>query len=262
MSEIVILEKLLWALSALLKAGLFTLLLYRRNHRVYPILFAYVLITLLQTPVLFATYRIWRFDSPTSSTIGWGSQGLVIAARSLAVMELCRRALSGFRGIWALAWRMLLATAALVLVYVWAVSRPNWQRAILSADRGLELAMAVAIVILFLFVGYYEILVEPVVRYLSIGFFVFSCFSVLNNTILENWFDSYATLWNLLGTLAYLASLLLWIWALRKTQPEARLEPALLPEGAYYALAPEINSRLRALNERLSQFWHLEAKSS
>jgi hypothetical protein len=262
MSEIDTLEKLFWALSALLKAGLFALLLYRRNHRVYPFLFAYVLITLLQSPVLFATYRVWKFDSPTARNIGWGSQGLVVVARALAVAEICRRVLSKYRGIWALAWRMLLATAGLVLVYAWAVSRPSWQQAILSTHRGLELAIAVAIVILFLFVEYYEIVVEPAVRSLSIGFFLFSCFFVLNNTILENWLHSYAVLWNILGTLAYVASLLLWIWALRETQPEASLEPVFVPEGTYHAVAPEINSRLRALNEWLSQFWHLEANRS
>ena len=262
MAEIVTLEKALWALSVLLKAGLFALLLYRKNHRVYPYLFAYVLVTLLQSPVLFATYQVWGFDSSTSSNIAWGIQGLVITARALAVAEICRRVLAKYRGVWALAWRMLLATAGLLLVYAWAVSRLNWQQAILNADRGLELAIAAAIVFLFLFVKYYEIVVEPTVLCLSIGLFLFSCFSVLNNTILENWLRSYATLWNLLGTLAFIASLLLWIWAVREKQPETPLEPELIPQAAYHALVPEINYRLKALNEQLSQFWRVEANRS
>jgi len=262
MAGIATLEKALWALSVLLKTGLFALLLYRKNHRVYPYLFTYVLITLMQSAVLFATYRVWGFNSPTARNVAWGVQGLVIAARALAVAEICRRVLARYRGIWALAWRVLLATAVLVLVYAWAVSRPNWQLAILSTDRGLELAIAVAIVILLLFVKYYEIIVEPTVLYLSIGLFLFSCFSVLNNTILENLLHSYATLWNLLGMLAFIASLLLWIWAVREKQPETPLEPELIPQGAYHALVPEINYRLKALNEQLSQFWRVEANRS
>ena len=262
MVKIVTLENGLWALAVLLMAGLFALLLYRTNHRVYPYLSGYVLIALLQSPLLFTTYRVWGFDSRTASNIAWGIQGLVITARALAVAEICRRVLAKYRGIWALAWRMLLAIAGLVLVYAWAVSRLNWPQAILNADRGLELAIAVAIVILFLFVKYYEIIVEPTVLYLSIGLFLFSCFSVLNNTILENWLHSYATLWNLLGTLAFIASLLLWIWAVREEQPETPLEPKLIPQGAYHALVPEINYRLKALNEQLSQFWRVEANRS
>jgi hypothetical protein len=155
---------------------------------------------------------------------------------------------------------MLLATVGLVLVYAWGVSRPNWQQAILSTDRGLELAIAVAILILFLFVKYYEIVVETTVLYLSTGLFFFSVFSVLNNTILENWLHSYATLWNLLGTLAFVASLLLWIWAVREKQPETPSEPELMPQSAYRTLAPQINLRLRNLNEQLSQIWHVEGK--
>src|SRR5467141_5222636 len=110
MAGIVTLEKAFWALSVLLKTGLFAMLLYRKNHRVYPYLFTYVLVTLLQSLVLFATYRVWGFYSPTSWNIAWGVQGLVIAARALAVAEICRRVLARYQGIWALAWRMLLAT--------------------------------------------------------------------------------------------------------------------------------------------------------
>ena len=262
MAGIVTLEKALWAFSVLLKTGLFALLLYRKNHRVYPYLFTYVLITLMQSAVLFATYRVWGFESPTARNIAWGAQGLVIAARGLVVAEICRGVLARYRGVWALAWRMLLATAVLVLVYAWAVSRPNWQLAILSTARGLELAIAVAIVILLLFVKYYEIVLGTTAYYLSVGIFLFSAFSVLNNTILEAWLHPYATLWNLLGTLAFVASLLLWIWAVREKQPETPLEPELMPPDAYHALVPKINDRLKALNEHLSQFWRVEAYRS
>ena len=262
MAGIVTLEKALWALSVLLKGVFFAVLLYRKNHRVYPYLFAYALITLIQSAILFTTYSVWGFDSPTARNVGWGVQGLVIAARALAVAEICRRVLARYRGIWALAWRMFLATAVFVLVYAWAVPRPSWQLAILSTDRGLELSIAVTIVILFLFVKYYEIAVGATVHYLSIGLFLFSVFSVLNNTVLETWLYSYGTLWNLLGTLAFVASLLVWIWAVREEQPETPLEPELITQATYHTLMPEINDRLKSLNEQLSQFWYVEANRS
>jgi len=102
----------------------------------------------------------------------------------------------------------------------------------------------------------------PAVRSLAIGFFLYSCFAVLNDTILESWRYRHAALWNLVGMLAYLESLLLWIWAVRKRQPEITLEPALLSQGVYQTLAPEINFRLKLLNEHLHQILCPEARRS
>lgn len=255
MAEIASLEKVLWAVTVFLQAGLLVLLLYRKNHKAFPFFSAYVLLTLAQNAVFFASYRRWGFNSPASVRIAWGTQAVVIFARGLAVAEICRRFLARYRGIWALAWRMLFATAALVLLYSLAVARGRWQFAVINADRGIELAIAVTVVTLFLFVQYYEVAIESVVRSVITGFFLYSCFFVLNDTILEGWIDGYTTLWNLLGTVAFLASLLLWIWALRETQPEATSEPEMLSEGVYRKLAPEINLRLKALNEHLGQFW-------
>jgi hypothetical protein len=111
-------------------------------------------------------------------------------------------------------------------------------------------------------VKYYEIPVGATVRYLSTGLFLFSVFSVLNNTVLETRLHSYASLWNVLGTLAFVASQLLWIWAVRQKQPETLLEPELLTTAAYHGLMPEINDRLKSLNAQLSQFWRVEANRS
>src|ERR1700730_17266991 len=220
MAEIVSFERVLWGLSVCLKAALLAQLLYRRNHRIYPYFSAYVLLTLLHSFILFACYRFWGFDSPSAVNLAWSTQGLVIAARALAVAEICRRVMETYRGIWALTWRVLVAIAGLVLLYSWAVARSGWQAAILNSGGVLELAIATVIVMMFLFAQHYEIEVGPTDRYLAIGFLLFSCFSVLNNTLLEGWLARYGTLWNLLGTLAFIASLLIWVWALRETQEE------------------------------------------
>jgi hypothetical protein len=218
------------------------------------------MITLVHSPLLFAIYRFWGFGSPVAVNLAWGTQGLVIAARAMAVGEICRRVLGVYRGIWALAWRTLLVIAGLVLLYSFAVARPRWQAAILNSDRGLELAISGVIVMVFLFARHYEIEVRPTDRSLAIGFLFFSCFSVLNNTLLEGWLGPYETLWNLLGTLAFMPSLLLWIWAVRETQEERRWQPEMLPSSAYGTLAPQINLRLRALDEQLGKLLYAEAK--
>jgi hypothetical protein len=88
---------------------------------------------------------------------------------------------------------------------------------------------------------------------LAIGFFLHSCFRALNDTILERYLYGYGTLWNLLQMLAFFASLSLWSWALRKSRTETAPEETLLPMGVYQSFTPQINLRLRSLNEQLSK---------
>jgi hypothetical protein len=262
MDEIVRFERILWGLMVFLNGGLLFLLLYRRNHRAFPVFFVYVLFNFLQCFLLFGSYRIWGFNSPVSNRMAWGSQIFVTAARALAVGQIAHRVLAKYRGVWALARRLLVATAAIVLLYSWAIAQGRWQFAVLNANRGIELAIASVILLLFLFARYYGVVLEPAVRALAAGFFLYSCFFVLNITILEGWLYDYVKLWNLLGTLAFLGSMLVWIWALRETQAPATSEPEMLSNGVYRTFAPEINNRLKALNDHLGQFWNVERKRS
>jgi hypothetical protein len=258
MSRILGFENVLWAATMLLVMGLAALVIRQRSFKTYPLFFAYTAAVLMQNLVFVLSYRLLGFSSAVTFRIIWSTQGLVTLARALAVTEICHRILAKFRGIWGLAWRLLLAAAAFISFYAWEVSRGSWPFAILNLDRGLELAMASVIVLLFVFVRCYEVRVEPAVRTLAIGFFLYSSFRVLNDTFLEGWLHRYATLWNLLGTLSFLASTLLWTWAFRRKQPEMAFEPEFVPENLYRTLTPEINARLRELNEQLSHFWHAE----
>lgn len=255
-------DRLLWGVTFFLHTGLVVLLVYRKNYRVFPFFFIYALLNFLQGIVLVETYRIWGFRSTVSMQIAWSAQGAVAVARAVAVAEICHRILAKFHGIWGLAWRMLFAAAALITLYAWAVSRGSWPFAILNLDRGLELVMASVIVLLFVFAKHYEVAVEPAIRTLAIGFFLYSCFRVLNDTVLERLLHRYTTLWNLLGALAFLASMLLWSWVFSRTQPGRAFEPELLPENLYRRVVPEINARLSALNEQLGHFWHTEGKKT
>jgi hypothetical protein len=258
MNEIPASVRILWGVTAFLGGGLLVLLLYRKSYRVFPNFFVYVLFDFLQSFVLYTSYRFWGFRSSASIQIAWGTQSVVMTARAVAVAQICQRVLADYRGVWALAKRLLILTAVVVLLYSWAIARGGWQFAVLNGHRGIELAIASVIVILLLFTRYYGIVVEPAVRVLTIGFFFYSSFYVLNDTILERWLHDYSSLWNLLGSSVMLASMLLWIWGLREPQPQRTLEPEMLPEGIYRGVSPEINDRLRALNDHLGNFWNVE----
>jgi hypothetical protein len=260
MAEFITFDRLLWAADILLNVGLVVLLLYRKNYRVFPFLFGYALLNLIQGFAIIEIYRIWGFGSVTAKNLAWGTQGLVTFARALAVAEICHRILAKYSGIWQLAWRLLVAAATAIVLYALMVARANWASGILNMDRGLELAMATVIVLLFLFARYYEVDVEATVLALAIGFFLFSCFRVLDDTIFEHWFLGYREFWNRLGMLAFLASLMLWGLALRRTLPRITYGPEMLPADLYQTLAPEINCRLKTLNENLGQLWYARRK--
>jgi hypothetical protein len=259
MAAIPLFQQALWALNSAGEVVLLTLLVVRKNYRVYPAFFFYLILNLAMGFLAFLAYRQWGFNSVIAWRIFWVILAVLICARALAVTEICRHLLARYRGVWALAWRILLLCAALVLCYSILAARHDWRLALPNADRGLELSIATVIVALLLFVRYYDVKGDRVARSLAIGFCLYSCSAVLNNTMLERWLYDYSALWNLLGMLAFLASLSIWSWALRHSQSEAQAKEILLPSGIYQALAPEINLRLRLFNEQLSRFWKVEA---
>ena len=240
MSEIAAFERVLWGLSFCLNFALVFLLLYRKNYRIYPYFLLYTVVNLFQGVVLFTSLRLWKYHSSALYKIGWGTQGLVVAARALSVAEVCRHVLAKYRGIWGLGWRLSLAVAALVLAYSWAVGAHSRRLFAVTADRSIELAIAAALLALLVFAHYYQVVIEPATRFLAIGFFLYSCF----------------------GTITFLASMLLWGWALRVIPQQASSPPELLPIDHYRLLSPAINARLKALDEQLGRFWGAEGEKT
>jgi hypothetical protein len=113
------------------------------------------------------------------------------------------------------------------------------------------------IIALLLFARYYGLPMSHLNRSLCIGFCLYSCFSVINDSLLENWLYGYANFWSFLGVLTFLASLLIWIDAARVssvTVPARKL--AVVSKEEYARLSSTLNARLRQLNERLDHVPH------
>jgi hypothetical protein len=248
----------LWAATFGMEAALLILLLVRRQYREYPFFSAYILGTLLQSAVLFFSYWRWGFDSHISVRIAWISQGLVVALRGLVVVELCRRLVGPYRGIWALTWRILLACAVVVLSYSLLVPQFSMNVAVVNADRGLELTIATVVVVLFLFASYYGIVPETRIHFLAVGLCLYSCFYVLNDSFLERWMESFSNAWNFMGLVSFLASMAVWFWGFRKQEVTKASRVVLLPRAIYKSLSPQLNLQLQQLNDRLSLFWQIE----
>jgi len=246
-------QQFLWVANAAVGAFLLVLLVMRKNYRLFPACSLYVLVNFTAGVVAFFVYHRWGFSSLYSWRIAWGMQGIAISARALAVAELCRHLLKRYRGIWALAWRILLPCTALVFVYSIVAATHVWGLAPLASERALELSIAAVVVGVLLLTRYYEVQVNATDRLIAAGFCLYSCFCVLNDTILESYLRRYVVLWNLLRMLAFLASQLIWIWALRNSQTRAVSEEEHLPLGVHKSVAPLVNLHLRSLSDCLSQ---------
>jgi len=246
-------QLVMWAVNWAAGILLLFLLVVRKNYRVYPAFTFYIFLNMLLGTFVYFYFRKWGTESWAAWLFAWGMQALAICARAVAVAEICKHILSGFRGIWALAQRLLVGCVAAVCLYSGLAARHQWESAVPSADRGAELVIAVVIVVLLLFARYYDVHPEPTDRTLAIGFCIFSCFASLNDTVLEHYLYEYAALWSLLGVLAYFASLVLWSTALWEKRTLSVTEKNLFPPLVYESVTPQINLRLRELDEQLSR---------
>jgi hypothetical protein len=248
-----------WALTTLLEVVLLAYLLRRKLYRTHPAFFLYVLMVILQSLVQQSCSWYWGSDSLPYWTISWGSQAVVICARWFAVVEIARRAMAMYMGIWGMVSRILIGVSALVLAYSIAVSERQWTLGVLNADRSLELCISAFIVCLFLFARYYRMPMNELERRIAVGFCLYSCAWVINDSIYESWRGSFGHLWDYINIFAFFGSLLLWIGAARKYSELPNVTaPNPLPAERYGELSRELNSRLHLLNNRLDHLLHSE----
>jgi hypothetical protein len=259
MARIATLELALWYLSLLLQMTVLYDLLIRKLLSLYPGLFAYLLVNILQSGLLVSTYYYWGVNDSRTERLAWISQVPVLLMRAWAITDICRLLLARYRGIWGLAWRLLLSLAVLLTSYSVFSAGRKWNSAVLRASAALELTTVLVLVALFLFARHYGIAASPAVRALAIGFLIYSSFTVLNHKVLEQLQDRYVAEWQFFSTLPFIASVCLWLWAVRRPAEQTAAGLALLERDVYYALVPQINLRLRLLDERLSRLFDREA---
>jgi hypothetical protein len=258
-----LLRNVYWGLTTVLELIVLVYLVRRRRYLSHPAFFRYIILIIAQSAITATAYSYFGEDTQSAYDIVWTTQGVVICARWLAVIEIARRTLARYTGIWALATRIFLVLSACVLAYSILSSRSRWEHFVLNADRAVELCIAVFVVCMFLFVRYYAVDMDTLERMLAIGFCLYSCFRVINDSIYESWFRAggnlWTNVWTYLDMLTFLASLLLWIIAVRTAPEETRLEkgPTVKPE-LYGNLAQKLNARLNLLNDRLNNLFRFE----
>ena len=260
MSAPLTLRNVFWAATSLGEVVLIFYLIHRRLVRSHLWLSLYFCCTVIQSALGVITYSLLDFGSAATRDIIWSSQAVVITMRFSAVCEMARRILARYVGIWALAQRVLLIVAAGVLFYAAVFSEKRLSLMILTVDRGAELAIASFIVGLLLFARYYLLEIDPLDRALAIGFGLYSCFYVINDSLLEKWMEPYVGFWGFMDVITFLASLLIWIQAVRAYAPALEFVTfRSTSSDRYGALSAEVNVRLRLLNDQLAQLLRSES---
>jgi len=257
--------RVLWAFSALLQLIVLILLFAKGGFRKLPFFTVYVALNLCQVAFLVVVYSIWGSDSRRGTILGWCSECVTLLAQALATTEILKVTLRPYQGIWGLVWRALVFTSTFVVLIVALITRGAWDQAMwFELNRGYHLTFAAAVIACLLLVRYYSIPVPAAYKMILGGFCLYSCTEILIHTVMQSLvkkaFYAYEPIWQSAPMLSFIVVLFIWVVALWKPLPiEAR--PAAPPAASVYQrLSPEINERLRELNERLLRLWKLEAR--
>jgi|SRR5579872_738466 len=251
---------------------------FRRLQWHLPFFTAYSTVLLACTVGVSIFYHFFGFRSEAAFNAYWVAVGLVIVARSIAIMELCRYELRAYHGIWSLTWRIL---ALLAVLFLGHAAFDAWGQAGgiaiygLTIQRDLAISCIVILLAMLLIRNYYGLTLEPLHMWIATGMLIVSIIDTINTAILRDtftghlvfWFfrrygaswsslrpqvEGATELWNRIHTLGEIASISIWCFALRKPLPAPSKEPVLLPAEIYNELSPAVNLRLRAFNNRLS----------
>ena len=255
-------------------------LLYSRNlQRRLPFFTAYITWLVTKTLALQFVYQHYGFLSPVAYYASWFTSGVDLIARSLAIAELCRYELRAYRGIWALTWRALAVLALLLLGHAAVDAWGQPDRLViygLTLGRDLGISSIVILLAVLIVSNYYGLSLDPVQEWIAVGMFFFCAVEVVNNSMLREtftthlfpWFfsrymDSWSAMrpaveranasWSAIRSYAFIVSMSIWCFALRKPLPAPVRDPLLLPNEIYGELSPAINLHLRAFNDRLQE---------
>jgi hypothetical protein len=255
----------LWASSALLQLIALILLFAKGSFRKLPFFAVYVALNLCQVVFLVFVYSIWGTNSETGTILAWYSECVTLLAQALATTEILKVTLRPYQGIWGLVWRALVFTSTVVVLIVALASRGSWVTAKwFELNRGYHLTFAAAVIACLLLVRYYSIQVPAAYKMILGGFCLYSCTEILIYTVLQslvkNAFHAHEPIWQSSTMLAFIVVLFIWVAAVWKPLPVEARQAVPPSDSIYQRLSPEINERLRELNEKLLQLWKLEAR--
>ncbi len=254
----------LWGCSSLVQLVVLVLLFKEGSFRKLSLFTAYTALNICQAGFLLFIYKHYGFG-PRTTEMAWFSQTITLVAQGFAAKEILRVVLRPYQGIWGLAWRLLIFTATVVIILEAKITYPSWSWAKwFDLNVSYNWTFAIAMLACLLLIRYYSIPVPKAYKIILIGFCFCSCADlVINEGFLPIFYlPGNENLWQSATLLSFIVVLLLWAVALWKPLPAENPRLSLPSNDAYQRLSPEINDRLRLLNEKLQRLWKREARSN
>ena len=261
--------RVIWIASGVLQLAILALIFSRRHYRSLPLFSLYIGLNLAQAVILFYVYRHFGFTSVPSFQIYWATQVLAMIAQTLASTELLHRALQDYPGIWELSWRIILFAILVVVGYSWAAANRKDNYGLLHAIRGYYITFAIAFTACLLLVRHYSIAIDRVYQALIGGFCFYACGSFVADTLLKQQFiqsfPKYSDVWNSLELLLFFVVLVTWtvaLWHPGRVSVRASSQGPGSGNVNYETLSPQVNARLREMNDSLRKFFGRQASES
>ena len=239
-------------LAFLLEVAVASLALRRGLAQRLPAFASYSILIVVAEIVRWSAFAEAGPASPLYSHTYWWTQAGLIALRGFVVAEICRRAFGNGEGVWKLCRLILMVVAAVLCAHAivedWHVRTIS--KLVTVAEKDLELAVLGTLVLAFVFARYYRIRIERTIGFVAAGLIFYSAVQVVNSELLHAWLDYYFT-YRVIVYNSFAVSMLIWLVAVWNPVPVGSASVASLDPRTYEQVMPEMNLRLRELNDRL-----------
>ena len=237
----------LWFSPTLLMAALTVIMVRRGSRKNFPVFFLYLIAQLVcfcvEFPLFHLSYAGYFYSYWTAS--------IITSLLGLAVMhEVFANIFKHYDSLQDLA-MVLFRWAAVVLVLVAIVMGASYSHGegsrlmftILALERSVRVMECGMVLFLLLFSSHLGLTSRHHVFGISLGFGIYAAVDLVIATLRGAFGNLAPTQFALLGSLAYLCSVSIWVYFLRRPEPERkRIEARVRTENWNYALASATNA--------------------
>lgn len=252
-----------WLLEAGLDVTILVLVLFRKPVRQVSFFVAYLVILVLKDTWWYYTLQhMTNIASGAYLTIYktyWGSDFLLSMLRLATCVQIWWLSVRLYPAIWKLSWRALGIISGLLTLWTFFsvyFVRDRLARFFMLGTERYEFMQAVLLVTILAFSAYYAVDFKPGYRAFLVGFCLYSLTVCVVTTVsYQNLVGSYPW-FSHARELMFDGVLCLWFYAAMKLAAAPSPGDPAVPPDLYNQLAPDLNLRLRQLNNQLAGILH------
>jgi hypothetical protein len=256
-------QTVLWYSAFSLEVLVCAFALRRRLYVHLPIFTVYLFLLIARAIFIYIVYRAIGYASHFAFYSYWISEGTLLSARAASIAELIWNASRGYAGLRAILKWVLGVTTALLLIQAASAAITHASRIpsfVLTLEQSLELAAAVALVVLLGVTRFYEVPLQRLQTLLATGLLFYSVVQVANNAITKYGMESHFHWWEAVRSTSFCVALLIWFMALAKPLRVEAREELQLPEDLQNT-RNLMRQGLQLLRELLERLHHVNRET-